>query len=157
MDISLPEVVIKELKERAEKAGASVEEYLPDILMRNEDPAESSRKYIEGAEELLKQAGEELSKGNLRQAGEKIWGACALTIKAHALMEKGKKLESHRELWVYKNEVAEELGDWVRIAFKLADSMHRSFYENLATREDIGDSLSEVSRLIQEVRKKITK
>jgi hypothetical protein len=31
--------------------------------------------------------------------------------------------------------VAEELGSWVRTAFKLAGSMHKNCYENLATRE----------------------
>ncbi|RLE60461.1 MAG: hypothetical protein DRN53_06175, partial [Thermoprotei archaeon] len=40
---------------------------------------------------------------------------------------------------MYKNEIAKEIGDWVRIVFKLADSMHKNFYENLATREDVED------------------
>ena len=38
---------------------------------------------------------------------------------------------------MYKNEIAREIGDWVKIVFKLADSMHKNFYENLTTREDV--------------------
>ena len=36
----------------------------------------------------------------------------------------------------------------MRTAFKLADSMHKNYYENLATKEDVEDSLSEVRRLV---------
>ena len=94
-------------------------------------------------------------KGDLRQASEKIWSACALAIKAHALARRGMKLESHRDLWMYKNEIAKELGDWVRITFKLADSMHKNFYENLATKEDVEDVIKEVEKLVEKVSKSI--
>jgi hypothetical protein len=39
----------------------------------------------------------------------------------------------------------------VRTAFKLADSMHKNYYENLATREDVEDALGEVRRLVDAV------
>jgi hypothetical protein len=67
------------------------------------------------------------------------------------MAKKGLRLESHADLWAYKNEVAEELGSWVRTAFKLADSMHKNHYENLATREDVEDALGEVRRLVDAV------
>jgi uncharacterized protein (UPF0332 family) len=148
---SLPRVVIEELRERARRAGSTVEEYVLDLLTRDEDPQEAWRSYLEGAVELLERAEAELRRGDLRQASEKIWGACALAIKAHALAKKGLRLESHADLWAYKNEVAEELGSWVRNAFKLADSMHKNCYENLATREDVEDVLGEVRRLVDAV------
>ena len=65
--------------------------------------------------------------------------------------EEGLRLESHADLWAYKNEVAEELGSWVRTAFELADSVHENYYENLATREDVGGVLGEVRRLVDAV------
>lgn len=139
------------LREKASSAGVSVEEFLFDILLRDVDPVVGAGKYLEGAEELLEEARKELEEGNLRQASEKIWDACALAIKAHALARKGVRLESHRDLWVYKNEVARELGEWVRIVFKLADSMHRNFYEGLATREDVEDVLREVEKLVESI------
>ena len=49
---------------------------------------------------------------------------------------------------MYKNEVARELGEWIRVVFRQADSMHRNFYENLATREDVEDVLKEVGKLV---------
>jgi len=152
---SLPKFIIEELKEKASRAGVTIEEYLLDILVRDIDPIEGASKYLKGAEELLEQARQELKKNDLRQASEKIWGACALAIKAHALAKKGVKLESHRDLWIYKNEVAKELGEWVRMVFRQADSMHKNFYENLATREDIEDVLKEVEKLVTTISKTI--
>ena len=151
----VPRIVAEELRRRARGSGVTVEEYLLELVTRDEDPAEAAEEYLLGAEELLEQAGEELRKGDLRQASEKIWGACALAIKAHALAKRGTRIESHRDLWVYKDEVARELGDWVRIAFKLADSMHRNLYENLATRRDVEDVLSEMKRLVKAVKEAI--
>lgn len=151
MKFTLPKVLVKELEEKASKAGVSVEEYLFDILIKELDPIEGFKKYIEGAEELLEEARREFEKDNLRQASEKIWGACALAIKAHALARKGKRLESHADLWVYKDEVAAELGDWVRTAFKLANLMHVNFYENLATKKDVEDVLKEVEKLVKNI------
>ena len=122
-----------------------------DLLMKEVDPVRSFEKYIEGAEELLEQAREEFNKNNLRQASEKIWGVCALAIKAHALARKGRRLLSHADLWVYKDEVAAELGDWIRTAFKLASLMHVNFHENLATRKDIEDVLREVEKMVKRI------
>ncbi len=114
-----------------------------------------ARKYVEGALELLEQAREELVKGNLGQASEKIWGACALSIKAYALAREGRVLEAHADLWRYKSVVAEELGDWVRDAWYAANTMHRNFYENLADRKDVEKALSEVSRLVKAIAEKL--
>ncbi len=51
--------------------------------------------------------------------------------------------------------VAEELGDWVKAVFRQADSMHRNFYEGLATREDVEDTLREVKKLVSAVSESI--
>ncbi|MEM2693906.1 MAG: PaREP1 family protein [Nitrososphaerota archaeon] len=154
--LALPRVVVDELRERARRAGQTVEEFVLELLTKDEDPREAWRKYLEGARQLLERAAEELSRGDLRQAGEKVWGACALAVKAHAMARKGLRLESHADLWAYKNEVALELGSWVRTAFKLAGSMHVNFYEGLATREDVEDALGEVRRLVEEVAKSLS-
>ena len=116
--------------------------------MSDKDPIECAGKYLEGAEELVKEAQRELEEGDLRQASKKIWGACALAIKAHALAKRGMRLEFHRDLWEYKNEIARELGEWVRAVFRQADSMHKNFYEDVATREDVEDTLRDVEKLV---------
>ncbi len=85
----------------------------------------------------------------------RVWGACALAIKAHALARRGRRLESRKELWLYKNVVTGELGDWVKAVFRQADSMHRNFYEGLAAREDVEDTLREVKKLVSAVSESI--
>lgn len=149
--IVLPRAVVEEIAKRASALGVSTDEYLADSVLRFLDPEVASEKYLEASLQLLQQAREELSKGDLRQAGEKVWGACALAIKAYALATEGRRLESHAELWVYKDRVAGRLGGWVRVAFMLASSMHVNFYEGLATREDVEDALREVERLVKAV------
>ena len=59
-DLSLPKVVIEELWERARRAGSTVEEYVLDLLTRDEDPWEARRRYLEDAVELLDRAEAEL-------------------------------------------------------------------------------------------------
>jgi len=153
LDTALPKVIIEELRERASRAGVTIEEYLLDMLVGDVDPLEGAEKYLRGAEELLEQARQELEEGDLRQASEKVWGACALAIKAHALAKRGAGIRSHAELWIYKEEVVKELGSWVRTAFLKADSVHKNFYESLATREDVEDALKEVEKLVTAVAK----
>ncbi|MEM2685693.1 MAG: PaREP1 family protein, partial [Candidatus Bathyarchaeia archaeon] len=68
----------------------------------------------------------------------------------------GRKIESHADLWTYKNEVVKELGEWVRTAFMKADSMHKNFYENLATKEDVKDALEEVNKLVSSLGEKLS-
>jgi len=157
MVITIPESIAKKIREAAERLGVTPEEYILDLVTKDLDPEERVREYIEAAHDLVAQAREELEKGDLRQASEKIWGACALAIKAHALARKGLRLESHRDLWLYKNEMAKELGDWVRAVFRQADSMHKNFYEGLATREDVEDSLKEVEKLVTAISRLVEK
>lgn len=152
-EITLPSTILKILKEKASRYGVSIEEYFFDILLNDCNPGESAKEYIKGTKELINQAKEEIKKGNLRQASEKIQSSCALAIKAHALAKKGILLKSHKELWIYKDEVAKELGDWIRGVFRQADSMHKNFYENLATKKDVEDVLKEVERLVRVISK----
>lgn len=110
VQLSIPEVVLRGLKKKADEKGVSLSDYLLEIAVGNLDPSVAFRSCIEGAVDLIGQARLELEKGDLRQASEKLWGACTLAIKAHCLRRKGKRIESRVELWTYKNEVARELG-----------------------------------------------
>ena len=155
MVIVIPGSIARRIREEAERLGMTPEEYILDMLVKNLDPGERAAEYLKAAQDLVGQARRELERGDLRQASEKIWGACALAIKAHALARRSRRLESHRDLWLYKNEVARELGEWVRSAFLKADSMHKNFYEGLATREDVEDALREVERLVSAIAKSV--
>lgn len=120
------------------------------------DPREKAIEYVEASEELLGEAREELDKGNVRQAAEKVWGA-ALAIKAYAYWREGKKLSSHGELRDYMRLMIRDMGSWVREAWMFADGMHTCFYEGWRAREDVEDSIKRVEKLVQEVASRVKK
>ena len=152
MPLTIPERIAERIRREAEKQGLAPKEYILEAITRDLDPDERAREYIESTSALLEQAKEELQKGDLKQASEKVWGACALAIKAHAAARKGLVLKSHADLWLYKDEVANELGEWVRGAFLMTDSMHKNFYEGLATAKDVTVALGEVEKLVKAIR-----
>jgi len=151
----LPRTVVERVRREAERLGVSLEEYIVDLLAERLDPRDRAREYIDAAKELLEHAREELERGNIRQAAEKVWGATALTIKAYAEWREGRRLTSHGELWEYKNKVARELGSRVREVFREANSLHTCFYEAWCTREDVEDVLGKVGKLVEEVEARV--
>jgi len=132
--IVIPRVIAEKVRREAERLGISLEEYLLELISRDLDPKSKAKEFIRTAIDLLEQVREELEKENLRQAAEKIWGACALSIKAYAYWKEGKRLSSHKELWEYKDVVAKEIGEWVKNSWFAASSMHTYFYEGWCTK-----------------------
>jgi len=153
--IVLPSSITAEIEKRARKEGMSIEEYLIDLVLRDLNPNEKAEKYLDGAFELIKQAWKEIEKKDFRQASEKIWGACALAIKAHAYAKTGRRLASHRELHEYKDEIVKEIGDWTLNAWFAANTMHINFYEEWATEDEIKAALKKVEELIKAIAKSI--
>ena len=145
----------RRVREEAEKLGVSVDEYLVELLSQGLDPRDKAVEYIEAAEELLREARDELSKGNTRQAAEKLWGAAALAVKAYAYWKEGKRLTSHGELWEYKRKLEDELGEWVHDAWMNATSMHVCFYEDWCAEKDISMAYKRVEKLVREVATRI--
>ncbi len=113
------------------------EEYLIELVIRGLDPPERAR--------------EELNKGDLRQAAEKLWGATALAVKAYAAWREGRRPASHRELWEYKERLAADLGEWSRGAWYAGHAMHTCFYEGWCTSKDVEAALRLIHKLIQEI------
>ncbi len=144
-------------RRRAERLGMSSDEYLVELLSQGLDPEDKAREYIEAAKELLEEAREELGRGDVRQAAEKAWGAVALAIKAYAWWREGRRLTSHGELWRYIDNMAKEIGDWVRDAFYAGHAMHTCFYEAWCTGESVKASLSRVEKLVKEIASRIKK
>jgi len=148
-------IIAKRLIEEARKYGMSLEEYLFELLTQGLDPKDKAREYVMVAQELLEEAREELEKDNIRQAAEKVWGATALVIKAHAFWKEGKRLVSHSELWAYKSILASELGEWVRVVFQQASAMHTCFYEGWCDKGDVEAAVKAVKRLVETITEKI--
>ncbi len=153
--ISVPKTVAKRIREEAEKLGMTSEEYLLELVTRGLDPRDRAREYIGVAEELLEQAREELGKGGVRQAAEKLWGAAALAVKAYASWREGRRVASHGELWEYKRRMVKELGGWVSDAWYAGQAMHTCFHEGWCAREDIEDAYRRVEKLVKEVASRI--
>ena len=146
----LPEAAYRRLRELAEAEEMGVEELVLNMALRDASPSEAAEAFWEAAETLLAQAEEELGRGDLRQASEKIWGAAALAVKALALERDGRRLKRHRELWQYVADLSRRLGDGqLRRLWQVASSMHANFYEGWATAEYVRDALDDVREFVE--------
>ena len=145
--ITLPKVIVEELEKRAADKGVSVEELLLDLLGGDSSGAEL---YARAAEEFVEEARRMLGEGDLGQAAQRLWAAAAMAVKAHALARDGRVLDGHAELWEYKDEVAKELGEWVKQAFIQAYALHAA-PSNALVKGDVEDVLRDVEALVRRV------
>lgn len=87
--IILPQKLSEKLKEKAEETDYLPEELAVEMLFKSLgqelDPEELVKHYQALSEKYLKDAKEFMSKGDLVQASEKLWGATALKVKMVAL------------------------------------------------------------------------
>jgi len=143
--------IMEKLYSKASKLGVSLEVYVLELVLREFDPSGHVRIYADAARDLLRQAREELEKGNFRQAAEKVWGAAALAVKAYAEWREGRRLSSHGELWEYKRIMEREVGEWADDSWNAAESMHTCFYEGWCNREDVEKSLKKIEQLVEAV------
>lgn len=160
--LSQPALVIhgriaERVREEAKRLEVSVDEYLVELLSQRLDARDRAREYVEVAQELLLEAREELGKGNVRQAAEKVWGAVALTVKAYVWWRDGRRITSHGELWEYKRMLEDELGDWVSDAWNAGNTMRICFYEGWCARKDVEGACKRVEKLVKEVASRIIK
>ena len=82
-------------------------------------------------------AKELLSKGDLVQRSEKLWGAAALAVKRIAA-KRGTKLEQHGSLWLFVDRLSIESGDEDIFTFLgEANTLYMNFYENEMTHKAI--------------------
>ncbi len=154
--ITIPKEILERIRREARDNNMALEEYIVELLTRGLDPENKAREYILASEKLFSQAKEELGKGELRQAAEKLWGSCALAIKAYVLRRYRKRIASHGELWNYKDKVAHELGEWVFNAWAHGNNMHTCFYEGWCTVRDVEIAIRYIGRLVMEVKKIIS-
>ena len=153
--LRLPPRLAERVRREASRRGLTPEEYIIELVEADADPRERALDYIEAAEGLLEEARGELKRGDVRQAAEKTWGAVALAVKAYAAWRDGVRLASHRDLWLYKDRVAEELGEWVARVFREASSLHTCYYEGWCTRRDVEEVIAGVEKLVREVKGRV--
>ncbi|OYT48223.1 MAG: hypothetical protein B6U85_03130 [Desulfurococcales archaeon ex4484_42] len=155
ISVKLPRSIVERIERDAKRAGLSLEEYIIELIFQCLDLDERILEYVDVAKDLLEQAREELQKGDIRQAAEKVWGAAALTVKAYAEWRERRRSASHGELWEYMRRMVKELGPWVREVWMYANGMHTCFYEGWCGREDVEEALERAKKLVIEVERKV--
>ena len=97
---------------------------------------------------MLEHASQMLAARDRLQASEKMWGAVAHAIKAIAV-ERGWPYEAHADAHAIAWHIADSVGDKDIFTLYLAmESLHRNFYEDRYTREELGDGLDMAKRLV---------
>jgi len=152
--ISIPQRIYEKLKSAAEAQGVSVEGYVLSLIAESIDPASLAESYWEASEDLMRQAEDELARGDLRQAGEKAWGAVALAVKGLAYKRRGLRLTSHGELWEFVGKLMKEAQDEeLGRLWRSVNSMHINFYEGWASREHVEGAIKDAKRFIEKLEK----
>jgi hypothetical protein len=154
--ITLPQKLTEKLKEKAEESGCLPEKLGIEFVLKglNEeiDPEDLVKHYEMLSEKYLKEGYELLSRGDLVQSSEKLWGAAASAIKMVAA-RRGLKLEKHGSLWNFIDKLSQEREDEELLKFfHSANSLHRNFYENQMTRRAVEVAGKEVKRLIEKLK-----
>ena len=109
------------------------------------------KSYRELSQTYLAQADEELAKGGLTQACEKMWGAASTILKAVA-DQRGWEHRKHADLYRVVNRLVEETRDRaLRDQFALAGDLHNNFYEGGMNREHVEQLFPPVVRLVERV------
>ena len=107
----------------------------------------ASLSYKQQAYVFWEQSQEELTKGDLRQASEKGWGAASQMVKAVA-QHLGLDHNGHAALF---RVVSGLDNDQYRTAFGLANSLHVNFYEGWLDQASVQHHLDAVGQFIQEL------
>lgn len=104
--------------------------------------------YAVKSREFLAQAADELDKGDLVQASEKLWGAAAQVVKSVAERRRWRH-DSHRALVQVVDRLVDETGDVaLRTAFQIAQSLHFNFYEGMHSQGFVAGSVSPIEEFV---------
>ena len=110
-----------------------------------EDRVQISRRFI-------RQAREELERGDRLQATEKAWGALAQLFKAHGQQRGWLNLGSHRTVGHIARQLHLEYDDIdVASAYIAADNGHRNFYDNEMSPPEIEDIITVVASVLPQL------
>lgn len=152
--ITIPERIFEKLRRKAEAKGVSAEEYILSLIVELADSSSLVDSYLEASKDLIRRAKDELARGDLRQASEKIWGSAAMAVKAAAYSREAKRLSSHGEIWEYVSKLVEETGDEeLGRLWRSAISMHVNFYEGWATKEQVESALRDAEALVGKLKR----
>ena len=107
--------------------------------------------HAETSQHLIRQADEELERGDFLQASEKAWGAAVHAVKSVS-ERRGWEHDSHRLLFTVARRIAEEVGDPdIRRLFGVASSLHTNFYEGWMDQETVAGNVGDIKLLLSKL------
>ncbi|MYC35925.1 MAG: hypothetical protein F4X66_03290 [Chloroflexi bacterium] len=113
--------------------------------------ASPPERYEEISRHLLEQAREELDKGDIPQASDKVWGATAHAVKA-VCQRMGWNHHAHNHLRAAANYVFAEFGRYdLTLAFGYLEALHANYYEHQWEASDIRIGIINATLVIREL------
>jgi uncharacterized protein (UPF0332 family) len=113
--------------------------------------------YLKQVEVYCQQGEEELTRGDLRQAGEKYWGAATQVLKAYCEM-KGWPHDGHALLFKDVGKISSDREDKTLIdGFSFASMLHINFYEGWLTKEEVERLSSQTMVFINKIKEILNK
>ena len=100
------------------------------------------------SERLMRHAYLELEKGDRLQASEKAWGAVAHAIKVVAA-RRGWRYDTHADASRIIVRLIPELGDRVYLLFRTANNLHRNYYIDAMSLDELRRDLAYVEELVE--------
>ena len=152
--IAVPKKVEEQLEKEAYEKGIDVELLIIDKLSASIDPETRKEVYAGAADVLLSEAFNYFNKGDLVQASEKGWGACASVVKAYG--EKlGVEHYRHRQLEEIMTRLVQEMkrrgstdARQLIEGWGVCLRLHSNFYEGFMSPEDVEESLNIVKGFV---------
>ena len=112
--------------------------------------ASPPERYEEISRHLLEQAQEELDKGDILQASDKVWGATAHAIKA-VCQRMGWNHHAHNHLRAAANYIAAELDrEDLMNAYGYLDALHTNYYEHQRRAREVRAGINNAAFFIRE-------
>jgi uncharacterized protein (UPF0332 family) len=146
------EELLKLISEESRKRGMDPELFLADLIAQKLDPREKVSVYLRLHESLLREAEEGYTRGDLVQAGEKLWGSVVSLLNAIAEV-KGWEHYSHRDYDIIVQNLYEETGDKELVLyFGMAERLHANFYHNFMSKETFELHRDYVLKLINKLK-----
>ena len=112
--------------------------------------ASPPERYEEISRHLLEQAQEELDKGDILQASDKVWGATAHAVKA-VCQRMGWNHHAHNHLSAAANYVASGLNRYdLMEAYGFLEAMHGNYYEHQKEADQVRVEINRAASFIRE-------
>ena len=110
--------------------------------------ASPPERYAEISRHLVRQAQDELDKGDILQASDKVWGATAHAIKA-LCQRMGWNHHAHNHISAAANYVASGLNrDDLRTSFVYIEALHGNYYEHQRGAAEVRTGLDRAASFI---------